>query len=48
MAHPAKFPEIVEPILGRQILRLGAADALALERHIIRLDGTGAVRELFI
>ena len=40
-AHPAKFPEIVEPILGHEIPRPPAlADALARERQVIRLDAT--------
>jgi threonine synthase len=37
-AHPAKFAEIVEPIIGRTIEKPAAlADALARPRHIIRI-----------
>jgi threonine synthase len=40
-AHPAKFAEIVEPIIGRPVVRpRPLADALALPRHILRLDAT--------
>jgi threonine synthase len=40
-AHPAKFAEIVEPIIGRPIQKPGPlADALALPKHILRLDAT--------
>jgi threonine synthase len=40
-AHPAKFPEIVEPILGREIQKPPAlAEALARERQILRLPAT--------
>ncbi|OFV93154.1 MAG: threonine synthase [Acidobacteria bacterium RIFCSPLOWO2_02_FULL_64_15] len=40
-AHPAKFGEIVEPIIGRPVLKpqpLG--DALSRPRRILRIDGT--------
>ncbi len=40
-AHPAKFAEVVEPIIGRRIVtpeRL--AEALARPRHLLRLDAT--------
>jgi threonine synthase len=40
-AHPAKFAEVVEPIIGRRIFapeRL--AEALARPRHLLRLDAT--------
>jgi threonine synthase len=37
-AHPAKFAEIVEPIIGRTVEKPAAlADALARPRHIIRI-----------
>jgi threonine synthase len=40
-AHPAKFAEVVEPIIGRAIDRPAAlTDALAATRSIIRLDAT--------
>lgn len=40
-AHPAKFAEIVEPIIGRAIDKpTPLADALARPRHILRLDPT--------
>ncbi len=45
-AHPAKFPEVVEPVIGRSIERPRAL-ALALERpqKILRIDATlAAVR----
>jgi threonine synthase len=38
-AHPAKFAEIVEPIVGREIERPAPlAQALARPRHIIRIE----------
>jgi threonine synthase len=38
-AHPAKFAEIVEPIIGRSIDTPRAlADALARPRHVLKLD----------
>ena len=38
-AHPAKFAEIVEPIIGRTVEKPAAlAQALARPRHIIRID----------
>jgi threonine synthase len=38
-AHPAKFAEIVEPIIGRAVEKPGAlAHALGRPRHIIRID----------
>jgi threonine synthase len=38
-AHPAKFAEIVEPIIGRAVEKPPAlAQALARPRHIIRID----------
>ena len=40
-AHPAKFSEIVEPIIGRAVDKPAAlAQALARPRHIIRIDAT--------
>jgi len=40
-AHPAKFAEIVEPIIGRVIERpKPLADALARPRHILKIDAT--------
>ena len=47
-AHPAKFAEIVEPIIGRAVEKPPAlAQALARPRHIIRIDATlAAVREV--
>jgi threonine synthase len=40
-AHPAKFAEVVEPIIGRPIEKpRPLADALALPKHILRLDAT--------
>ena len=46
-AHPAKFSEIVEPIIGRPIPKPAPlAQALARPRHIIRIQPTlDAVRE---
>jgi len=38
-AHPAKFAEIVEPIIGRAVEKPAAlAQALARPRHIIRIE----------
>ncbi len=40
-AHPAKFAEIVEPIIGRAIeTPAPLAQALSRPRHIIRIDAT--------
>jgi threonine synthase len=40
-AHPAKFAEVVEPIIGRPIAKpKPLADALALPKCILRLDAT--------
>ncbi|MGE3178898.1 MAG: threonine synthase [Vicinamibacterales bacterium] len=40
-AHPAKFREIVEPVIGASIPTPGPlADALARPRHILRIDAT--------
>jgi len=40
-AHPAKFAEIVEPIIGRPIEKpKPLADALARPHHILKLDAT--------
>jgi len=40
-AHPAKFPEVVEPIIGHAIPKPAAlADALARPHRIIRSDAT--------
>ncbi len=40
-AHPAKFAEIVEPIIGREVEKPAAlTQALARPRHIIRIDAT--------
>jgi len=47
-AHPAKFGEIVEPIIGRPVERPAPlAEALARPRHIVRIDATyDAVRHV--
>jgi threonine synthase len=47
-AHPAKFAEIVEPILGCAVPKpQPLLDALALERHLVHIDATlDAVREV--
>ena len=38
-AHPAKFAEIVEPIVGREVVKPAPlAQALARPRHIIRIE----------
>jgi len=40
-AHPAKFAEIVEPIIGRPVEKPAPlAQALARPRHVIRIDAT--------
>jgi threonine synthase len=40
-AHPAKFAEIVEPIIGRAVDKPAPlAQALARPRHIIRIDSS--------
>jgi len=40
-AHPAKFGEIVEPIIGRAVEKPAPlAEALARPRHIVRIDAT--------
>jgi len=40
-AHPAKFREIVEPIIGRTVeTPKPLADALARPRHILRIDAS--------
>ena len=40
-AHPAKFGEIVEPIIRRSIVTPAPlADALARPRHILRIDAS--------
>ena len=40
-AHPAKFAEIVEPIIGRVVEKpKPLADALARTRHILKIDAT--------
>jgi threonine synthase len=42
-AHPAKFGEVVEPILGRTIdTPMPLAQALARPRHILKIDATFA------
>jgi threonine synthase len=45
-AHPAKFPEVVEPIIGRSIEKPAPlVHALAQPRQVLRLDATlAAVR----
>jgi threonine synthase len=47
-AHPAKFAEIVDPIIGRAVEKPPAlAQALSKPRHIIRIDASfDAVRSL--
>ena len=47
-AHPAKFAEIVSPIIGRDVEKPAPlAEALARPRHIIRIDPTlDAVRNV--
>ena len=47
-AHPAKFREIVEPVIGTTIeTPAPLADALARPRHMLRIDATlEAVAEL--
>ncbi len=50
-AHPAKFAEVVEPIIGRTVEKPAAlADAIARPRHIVRIAATfdavkGVLRE---
>ena len=40
-AHPAKFAEIVEPIIGRAIPKpQPLVDALAADRKILEIDAT--------
>jgi threonine synthase len=40
-AHPAKFAEVVEPIIGRRVnTPPPLADALARPRHILRMDAS--------
>jgi threonine synthase len=40
-AHPAKFREIVEPVIGRAIeTPAPLAEALARPRHILRIDAS--------
>ena len=40
-AHPAKFGEIVEPILGRAVPKpQPLLDALARERHVMHIEAT--------
>jgi threonine synthase len=47
-AHPAKFSEIVEPIVGRKMDRPPAlAAALSRPRHVVKIDATyEAVRDV--
>ncbi len=47
-AHPAKFHDVVESVIGRPIEKPAAlADALARPRHIMRIDASlDAVKEL--
>jgi threonine synthase len=47
-AHPAKFAEIVEPIIGRAVAKPAPlVQALARPRHIVRIDATyDAVRSI--
>jgi threonine synthase len=47
-AHPAKFAEIVDPIIGQPVEKPPAlAQALSRPRHIIRVDASfDAVRGL--
>jgi threonine synthase len=46
-AHPAKFPEVVEPVIGRPIEKPPAlASALSRARKILKIDSTlAAVKE---
>jgi threonine synthase len=40
-AHPAKFPEIVEPVIGHTIAKpQPLRDALDAPRHILAIDAT--------
>jgi threonine synthase len=49
-AHPAKFAEIVEPIIGRVVAKPAAlAEALARPQQILRIDATlDAVKETLV
>jgi threonine synthase len=49
-AHPAKFAEIVEPIIGRAIPKpAGLAEALSQPRPILRIDATlDAVKDTLV
>jgi len=49
-AHPAKFAEIVDPIIGRPVEKPAPlAQALARPRHLIRIDPTlDALRDLLV
>jgi threonine synthase len=49
-AHPAKFGEIVEPIIGRPVdTPPPLAEALARPRHVLKLDATfGAVEDALL
>jgi threonine synthase len=49
-AHPAKFAEIVEPIIGRAVDKPAPlVQALARPRHIVRIDATyEAVRSILV
>ena len=49
-AHPAKFAEIVEPMIGRPIPKpAGLAEALAQPQHILRMEATpAAVKETLV
>ncbi|PYR20661.1 MAG: threonine synthase, partial [Acidobacteria bacterium] len=49
-AHPAKFAEIVEPIIGRAIPKpAGLAAALAQPRRMLRIDATlDAVKDALV
>ena len=49
-AHPAKFAEIVEPIVGRSIPKPALlAEALARPRQMLRIDATlQAVKETLV
>jgi threonine synthase len=42
-AHPAKFAEIVEPVIGRAVaMPAPLAEALAQPRHLLRLDASSS------
>jgi threonine synthase len=49
-AHPAKFPEVVEPIIGRALEKPPALiEALARPRHVLRAEATlPSVREAIL